>query len=178
MSNESKTNPYGLSDAQATALRCIHADAAGVYQCAIRDGNGGAENGHDWKSHRQSIEELEAAFPELLEPISLEDEEDEEDGSGTKPADNAMSDDEWDERFEPAYNPDGTLVEITPESPGWDTLVADKRVWTMLDCDGSLYIAPGVHRVNRMSHHYTKNSWDETTPDVAWDVRDDEGEEA
>ena len=79
MSNETKTtNPYGLSDAQVAALRCVHADAAGVYQCAIRDGNGGADNGHDWKAHKQSVEELEDAFPEILEHIPLEDDEEEE----------------------------------------------------------------------------------------------------
>ena len=177
MSNESKTNPYGLSDAQANALRCIHADAAGVYQCAVRDGNGGADNGHDWKAHRQSIEELEAAFPELLEPIPLDD-EDEESQDGTKPADNSMSDDEWIEKFTPLMNEvEGTLVEIDSSSPDWSELVAANRVWTMLDCDGDLYIAPGVYFVNRMSYHYTMKPWDETTPDVAWDVRE-EGEEA
>ena len=63
MSNETKTNPYGLSDAQVAALRCVHADAAGAYQYAIRDGNDGSENGHDWKAHRQSVEDLEDAFP-------------------------------------------------------------------------------------------------------------------
>ena len=73
MSNEEKKIPYGLTEAQASAIRCAHADMAGVYQCAIRDGNGGADNGHDWKAHRTSIEELEKEFPDLLEHIPLED---------------------------------------------------------------------------------------------------------
>ena len=163
---EEKKNPSGLSDAQATALRCIHADAAGVYQCAIRDGNGGADNGHDWKAHRQSIEELEAAFPDLLEPIPLDDE-----SEGDKPADNCLSDDNWDSQFDPDYNEDGTLREVRQGDPDWDKLVAENRVWTMVDCDGSLYISPGVHFVNRMSYHTTRLPWTDTTPDVAWDVR-------
>lgn len=174
MSNETTTNPYGLNDAQVTALRCIHADAAGVYQCAVRDGNGGADNGHDWKAHRQSIEELEAAFPEICEHIPLDDEEEE---AAPEAPDNAMTDDEWIEKFDPLMNHvDGTLVEITPASPGWDALVKDNRVWTLLDCDGDLYIAPGVHHVNRMSYHFTKKSWDETTPDVKWHIFNEQGE--
>ena len=169
MSNETKTNPYGLSDAQVAALRCVHADAAGVYQCAIRDGSGGADNGHDWKAHRQSVEDLEDAFPEILEHIPLDDEEE-------SPSGGYLSDDEWDTQFDPTYEVDGNLSEIKPEDPGWKTQVAANRVWTMLDIDGDLYISPGVHFVNRMSYHVTRLPWTDTTPDVLWHKSTEEGE--
>ncbi len=64
-----------LNEKQKKAIRCAHADLVGVYQCAIRDGSGGAENGHDWKAHKESIADLEDAFPELLEHIPIDDEE-------------------------------------------------------------------------------------------------------
>lgn len=62
-----------LRELQMSAITCAYADLVGAYQCAIRDGNGGAENGHDWKAHKQTILEMEIAFPELIEPIPLED---------------------------------------------------------------------------------------------------------
>ena len=162
MSNEEKKIPYGLTEAQASAIRCAHADMAGVYQCAIRDGNVGADNGHDWKAHRvwASIAELEKEFSDLLE-----------DGEGEGPADNAMSDDDWMKEFDPVLNADGSLFEISQNAENFQELVEAQRVWTMLDCDGSLYISPGVHFVNRMSYHTTRLPWTDTTPDVAWDVR-------
>jgi hypothetical protein len=64
---------------QISALTCAYADLVGVYQCAIRDRNGGENNGHDWGSHRQSIIELEQAFPDLIEPAPLGDNEQDED---------------------------------------------------------------------------------------------------
>lgn len=58
-----------FTEQQMGAITCAYADLVGAYQCAIRDGNGGADNGHDWKAHRQTILEMELAFPELIEPI-------------------------------------------------------------------------------------------------------------
>jgi hypothetical protein len=171
MSNEEKKIPYGLTEAQASAIRCTHADMAGVYQCAIRDGNGGADNGHDWKAHRASIEELEKEFSDLLEHIPLEDGEDE------APADNAMSDDDWMKEFDPVLNADGSLFEISQNAENFRELVEAQRVWTMLDCDGSLYLSPGVHWVNRMGYHVTNKPWTNETVDVAWDVRDEDDNE-
>jgi len=59
---------------QITAVRCAYADLVGAYQCAIRDGNGGADNGHDWKAHLASIHELEDAF-DFIEPAPTDDKE-------------------------------------------------------------------------------------------------------
>jgi hypothetical protein len=180
MSNEEKKNPYGLTDEQCSAIRCLHADAAGAYQCAIRDGNGGADNGHDWKAHRLSVEELEEQFPDLLEHIPLEDGEDEEADELSGP-DNAMSDDAWIEQYKPWLNAqDATLVEMDSTDEDWASLVAANRIWTLVDADGNLYITPGVHIVNRICHCATDEPWTGTTPDVAWHIHnpDEEGEQA
>ena len=91
--------------------------------------------------------------------------------------DQVMTDDAWMEKFIPATNPDGTLVEISSTHPDWGGLVEAKRVWTLVDCDGDLYLTPGVRIVNRMSYHYTEVPWTEGTPDVAWDVRNEENKE-
>ena len=52
-----------LNEFQESALIAAYNDMCGVYQCVVRDGNGGIDCGHDWDAHRQSIEELEEAFP-------------------------------------------------------------------------------------------------------------------
>lgn len=84
------------------------------------------------------------------------------------PADNYLSCDNWDSQFDPDYNEDGTLREVKHGDADWAKLVAENRVWTMVDADGDLYITPGVHFVNRMSYHTTRLPWTETTPDVLW----------
>jgi len=70
-----------MTEEQQKAIECAHADLVGVYQYAIRDGNGGADNGHDWKAHRLSIEDLEEAFPDFLTHAPLDDDDDDEDQS-------------------------------------------------------------------------------------------------
>jgi hypothetical protein len=47
--------------ARTLAVRCAHADLIGAEQAHVQADTGA----HDWKSHRQSITDLEAAFPEL-----------------------------------------------------------------------------------------------------------------
>jgi len=54
---------FKMTEEQQQAIQCAHDDLVGAYQYAIRDGNGGADNGHDWKSHRQSIELMSAHSP-------------------------------------------------------------------------------------------------------------------
>lgn len=61
-----------MTDKQKTAVKCAYADLVGVYQCAVRDGNGGIDNGHDWKAHKLTIIEMEEAF-DFIDPVSLED---------------------------------------------------------------------------------------------------------
>lgn len=63
-----------LTDMQRSAIKCAYGDLVGVYQCAIRDGNGGADNGHDWKAHALTVKELEANFP-FLDYAPLEEDD-------------------------------------------------------------------------------------------------------
>ena len=72
------------------------------------------------------------------------------------------------------YEEDGSLFEISQNAENFQELVEAQRVWTMLDCDGSLYLSPGVHWVNRMSYHVTNKPWTNESVDVAWDVWCDE----
>ena len=105
-----------------------------------------------------SVEQLLAHFP-------LDDDE---------AADNAMSDDDWITQFDPVMNADGSLFEISQSAENFQELVEAQRIWTMLDCDGSLYLSPGVHWDNRMSYHVTNKPWTNESVDVAWDVRDED----
>jgi len=67
-----------MTPEQIQIIKCAHADLAGVYQSIVRDQNVSAEmSGHDWASHRETIEEMEANFA-FLEHIPLGDEEVEE----------------------------------------------------------------------------------------------------
>jgi hypothetical protein len=43
-----------------------------------------------------------------------------------------------------------------------------KKVWTLLDCDGKLYLSPGFHIVNRLNYIICKNSWNEKTRDYLY----------
>lgn len=41
-------------------------------------------------------------------------------------------------------------------------------VWTLLDSDGKLYIAPGLHWINRQAYFITKNPWSERQRDYRY----------
>lgn len=53
-----------MTNKQITALRCAHADLVGALQAHVQMDR----LAHDWDAHRLSIEELEEAFPEQIEP--------------------------------------------------------------------------------------------------------------
>ena len=42
------------------------------------------------------------------------------------------------------------------------------RIWTMLDCDGKIYISPGWHYVNRMDYIITEVPWKEGQRDYRY----------
>ena len=52
-----------LTPEQESAIKCAHADLQGALQCHEQLDY----QTHDWDAHRASIEELEAAFPDILE---------------------------------------------------------------------------------------------------------------
>ena len=37
-----------------------------------------------------------------------------------------------------------------------------KKIWTILDCDGDLYIGAGLHYVNRHGYLITKEEWEDS----------------
>lgn len=46
-----------------------------------------------------------------------------------------------------------------------------RTVWTLLDCDGELYVGAGYHFVNRIGYFITKKPW--TEKDFEQDIRVD-----
>ncbi len=63
---------WKISDKQANAIRCAHADLQGTMQCHEQADFGQ----HDWKAHQLSINELEEAFPFLKPEEEITDSED------------------------------------------------------------------------------------------------------
>ncbi len=47
--------------------------------------------------------------------------------------------------------------------PDWDKVKTTdpQLIWTLLDCNGKLYISPGRAFVNRMNYFICKNPWKE-----------------
>ncbi len=73
----------------------------------------------------------------------------------------------FEKKFEPLRDGQGITL--------FDHIVArlhpDDRVWTMLDCDGKVYLAPGWHHINRTGDYViTKNPWkrEDYSRDVKW----------
>ncbi len=60
------------------------------------------------------------------------------------------------ERFVPVMDEQTqeTLKQFCWTKPNeWDQVtdaVSKSLLWTMLDCEGKMYLAPGLHRINRM----------------------------
>ncbi len=51
-----------LSKAQQSAILCAHADLMGALECH----ESGIWERHDWEAHRETLKELQAAFPDLI----------------------------------------------------------------------------------------------------------------
>lgn len=86
------------------------------------------------------------------------------------------TDDEFIGRYHPIFERDGSLELLSAAPIGSDPLC----IWTMLDCDGSIVIASGVHFVNRMGYVVTAVPIEPGVEvEVGWDIRaeDDEGED-
>lgn len=81
-----------------------------------------------------------------------------------KPATKAVAYRWFEKRYEPIpdpLNPDIVYREF--DDPEWERLKTVKDgfryVWTIVDCDGKLYLLPGYHFVNRINWVLTKNPW-------------------
>lgn len=60
----------------------------------------------------------------------------------------------FEKRFDPQETPDGSLM--------WDEVPAgtdDRLVWTIVDCDGTLYAVAGYAFVNRLSYIVCAKPW-------------------
>lgn len=76
-----------------------------------------------------------------------------------------ISDDEFISRFAPHVDESGAI--IPHSAPPVDA--QPLHVWTMLDCDGSLIIASGIHYVNRDHYIVTANpAPSDESVEVAW----------
>jgi hypothetical protein len=51
-----------LSEGEIIAIKCAHADLKG----SLEAHEACDRHMHDWKAHQQSIKDLEAAFPDIL----------------------------------------------------------------------------------------------------------------
>ena len=60
----------------------------------------------------------------------------------------------FERRYTPQYMPDGSLIRDTAP-----TNANPRHVWTVLDCDGKLYVNPGYHCVNRLGYVLTAQPW-------------------
>jgi len=79
------------------------------------------------------------------------------------------TDDDFYEKFNPIKNMvddnasfDGCMFETYGEELMFVQEVnsgCPKKVWTILDCDGNLYIGAGYHHINRMGYLITEEEW-------------------
>jgi hypothetical protein len=77
-----------------------------------------------------------------------------------KPRTRAGSYDTFERRYGSISLPDDSIMR---EFPDPEVAKADERqVWTVLDCDGTLYLSPGKQFVNRMGYVLTERGWSDT----------------
>lgn len=77
----------------------------------------------------------------------------------------------WKEKFNPVMDKkDESLRLYHWEGEDLKELqaVEPEYVWTMIDCEGKLYLSPGWHRVNRMDYLICKKPWNEKTRDYKY----------
>jgi hypothetical protein len=64
----------------------------------------------------------------------------------------------FERRFEPITRPSGTLLWELDELPCFGP-IDPREWWTVLDCDGRLYLAAGFHFVNRFAYVRCEVPW-------------------
>lgn len=68
----------------------------------------------------------------------------------------AGSPDTFERRYCPIEAPDGGMIWHWQDVPaGTD----ERKIWTLLDCDGVLYVTPGIHSVNYVGRLITEKPW-------------------
>lgn len=70
--------------------------------------------------------------------------------------------DQFEKRFEPVEFGDGEILR--------DQLAEanNRLVWTVVDCDGKLYLSPGWRFVNRMGYVLCKKPWADEMRDYVY----------
>ena len=85
---------------------------------------------------------------------------------------NYQSYDDFISNFKPLMMQDETInIEVTGNSLSKAIQTGGvhlSHVWTILDCDGDWYVAPGLHYVNRIGHVITEIPHNEDTLQVRW----------
>lgn len=87
-----------------------------------------------------------------------------------------MSEDDFWELFKPKVNFldefagfDGCMFETYGPEVAYVLSVhrrSPRQVWTVIECDGELYIDAGYHHVNRLGYMVTENGWADETESV------------
>lgn len=72
-----------------------------------------------------------------------------------KPRTRAGSWAQFERRYGPIDGPDGTPMRGHGEIGD----APERCVWTVVDCDGVLYVLPGFHTVNYMGRIVTEREW-------------------
>ena len=75
-----------------------------------------------------------------------------------------MSDDEFDQKYDPLDPPSGESYWTAQEIQGQKK----NHVWTVLDVDDELFIVPGIHRVNQFGFMLTRFPWRDKNIQVKW----------
>lgn len=65
---------------------------------------------------------------------------------------------DWVDKYRPDTSPDGVRHQYEPGS-FMVGLMPHSRVWTLLEIDGTRFILPGFHMVNRVSYYLTDVPW-------------------
>jgi hypothetical protein len=76
-----------------------------------------------------------------------------------KPRSRAGTWDSFAKRYGPIDGPDGSTMWHFKDLPAG---IEDRRVWTVVDCDGTLYVVPGYHTVNYLGRVVTTHGWSDT----------------
>lgn len=63
-----------MTDKQISAIKCAYLDLVGAYQ-AFKQMD---VHSHDWQAHINSFVELELLFPDIIEPIDVGENDDED----------------------------------------------------------------------------------------------------
>ena len=72
--------------------------------------------------------------------------------------------DEWQDKYKPVRHPDNSdtiMFETYGDEVAFVGAVKSTHIWTILDCDGQLWLCPGVHRVNRLNYVVCMIPYDE-----------------